>query len=143
MSSGLRRISRAAFRRARSSWLKTVSTLRKWASWLLVAEPDFFAVRQEDERHVEQIGVAAALRLARAQIDAGALGLQHGERAALPVEQRVVGPPAVIERVLEAHAVAISQLPVGVFQKLVDLDPGEGFIRHAVSASRGPLLMSP
>ena len=101
----------------------------------LVAEPDFFAVREKDERHIEQIGITSASQLARAQTDARAIGLQHGKRASLAVEQRVVGPPTVIERILVAHADSIGQTPVGVFQKLVDLDPGEGFVRHFLAAS--------
>ena len=101
---------------------------------LLVAEPDFFAVRQEDERDIELIGIASALGFAGAQIDAGALGFEHRERAALTIKQRVIGLAAVIERVLETHAAAIGQLPLGVLQKLVDFDPGEGFVRQVASA---------
>jgi hypothetical protein len=109
----------------------------------LVAEPDFLDVRQEDQRYVELIGVAAALRLAAAQIDAGALGFEDSKSVAKPVEQSIVGLPALIEREFEPDAVAITELPLGILEKLVDLDAGESFIGHAVSASRGPLLMSP
>jgi hypothetical protein len=53
---------------------------------LFVAEPDFLAVRQEDERNIELIGVAPPLRLAGAQVDAGALGFEDGERPPLTIE---------------------------------------------------------
>nr|WP_298111810.1 hypothetical protein [Bradyrhizobium sp.] len=52
----------------------------------LVAEPYFFAVRQEDKRHIEQVGITTALRLSRAETDACALGLQHGKCASLAVK---------------------------------------------------------
>jgi hypothetical protein len=41
----------------------------------LIRDPHFLAVREEDEGHTELIGIAPALRFARAQIDAGALWL--------------------------------------------------------------------
>lgn len=51
-----------------SSWLKTVSILRKWPSWPL----------SQNQIDVEQIGITSALRLARAETDARALGVEHG-----------------------------------------------------------------
>ncbi len=67
----------------------------------LVAEPDFLAVGEEDEGHAEEIGVAPPLGFARAQGDARALGFEHGERAPLAIEQDVVGPPTILDRVLD------------------------------------------
>jgi hypothetical protein len=109
----------------------------------LVAEPDFLAVRQEDQRYVELISVAAALRLAGAQIDAGALGFEDSKSAAKPVEQSIVGLPAVIERVFEPDAVAITELPLGILEKLVDLDAGESFNLRASDTSTLPELRLP
>ena len=88
--------------------------LTKMGVLLLVAEPDFLAIRQEYERHIELIRVAAALGLAGAQIDAGALGFEDRKRAPLTIEQGVIRLTAIIERVFEADASPVGQLPIGV-----------------------------
>jgi hypothetical protein len=69
----------------------------------------FLAVGQEDEGDAELIGTTPALRLAAAQVDAGAFGFDDRDRAALPIEQRVIGLAAVIEGVFKADAAAIRQ----------------------------------
>jgi hypothetical protein len=66
---------------------------------VLVAGSDFLAVREEDEQHVERIGMTVALQLTRSQTDARALGFEHGECTTLAIEQRVVGSAAAIERI--------------------------------------------
>ena len=53
---------------------------------VLVAEPDFLAVRKEDEGHVDWIGIAPSVRLAAAQVYADAFGFEDRERTALPIE---------------------------------------------------------
>ena len=98
---------------------------------LLVAKPDFFAVRQENKWDIELVCVSATLCFPGTQVDAGALGLENGKRAPLAIEQGVIRLAAVIERVFEANAAPVRQLPVDIAQKLVDLDPCEGLIRHA------------
>src|SRR5579885_3104315 len=109
----------------------------------LVAEPHVLAVREEDERHVELIGIAPSLRFARAQIDACALGFQHGERTALAVEQRVVRPAAVIEWILEPHAAAIGERPIRILQKLVYLYARERLIGHVSPPPWSPFRPCP
>jgi hypothetical protein len=109
MSSGLRRISRAGFPAGEIVLAENGLDLAEMAVLAFVAEPDFFAVRQEDERHVEQIGITSALRLARAETDARALGFEHGKCTTLAIELRVVGPATVMERILVPHAEAIGQ----------------------------------
>jgi hypothetical protein len=81
--------------------------LAKMGVLLLVAEPDFFAVREKDERNIELIRVSAALSFPGAQVDAGALGFENGERTTLTVEQGIVRLPAVIERIFKADAAAM------------------------------------
>ena len=81
---------------------------------LFVAEPDLFAIRQEDKWNAELVGISAALSFTRAQVDAGALGLEDGQRSPLSVEERVVRFTAIIERILEADAEAVGQPPIGV-----------------------------
>ena len=61
----------------------------------------------------ELVSIALTLRFSCRQIDAGALGLQHGERAALPVEQRVIRL-AAIRQILETRAAGIGERPIGV-----------------------------
>ena len=58
---------------------------------LAVEEPDLLAVRQEDERRAELLGVVAALILRRDGVDAGALGLDRRKRPSGPVAERIVG----------------------------------------------------
>jgi len=86
---------------------------------------------EEDERHIELIGIAPALCFAGAQPDASAFSFQDSERAALPVEQPVVGLAAIVEGIFEPDIKTIRQAPIGIPQELVDLDPGEGFVGHA------------
>src|SRR5271165_5787340 len=80
-------------------------------------------------------GISAALRLAGAETDARALGFERGKRTTLAIEQRVVGPAAVIGRILVPRAETVGHTPIAVFQKLVDFDPCEGFVRHFLAAS--------
>ena len=131
---------RAALRRARSSWLNNGLDPAEMGILVLVAEPDFFAVRQEDERNVELIGIATALRLPGAQIDARALGFEHGERPPVAVEEGVIRLAAIIERIFETDAAAVRQPPIGIPQQLVDVDPREGLVRHAEFASLRQVL---
>ena len=97
-----------------------------------VPEPHFLAIRQEDERYIELVGVALPLCLTCAQIDAGALCLQHGKRPARSVKQRIVRRPTIIERILEANATTIRKRPACILQDLIDLYPCECFIRHSL-----------
>ena len=53
------------------------------------------------------IRITQYLRFARIQMDAGALGLQHGECAPLALEQRIFRLAAVTERIHETHAAAV------------------------------------
>jgi hypothetical protein len=97
---------------------------------VLVAEPDFLAVGEENERDAEFVGVAAALRFAIGEIDAGLLGLKDCQCPALPVEQDIICTAAAAQRIFEPDALSVGQAPAGVTQQFVNLDPGEGLGRH-------------
>ena len=71
---------------------------------LPIKEPYFLAVRQENERHPELSRVVPALILRCDGIYAGAFGLKHGHRSALPVAEDVVGLRPVRQRVFEKDA---------------------------------------
>ena len=103
---------------------------------LAIQEPDFFPVRQEHERYAELLGVVTSLILRRNGVDAGALGLDSRHGSPRPVAQRVVGPRAVRQRVLEEDAHAVREIPAGVLEKSVDLDARGGFgcWTHALAA---------
>ena len=94
---------------------------------LAVEEPDLFPVRQERERDAELLGVVASLILRLKGVDAGALGLDRRHGPPRAVAERVVGPRAVRQRVLEQDAHAVREIPAGVLEKSVDLDAREGF----------------
>jgi hypothetical protein len=101
----------------------------------LIAEPDFFAVRQKDERDIELIRISAALSFPGAQIDACTLGFENRKRPPLAIEQGVIRLAAIVERVFEPDAAPVCQLPIDIPQELVDLDPREGLVGHARSVS--------
>jgi hypothetical protein len=98
---------------------------------VLVAELDLLAIRQEDDRNAELIGIAPALRLAAAQGDAGAFCFENSDRAALPVEQRIIGLAAVIKGIFEPHTAAVGEPATRIPEELVNFDAGEGFVGHA------------
>ena len=64
-------------------------------------------------------------------VDAAALGLDHCQRAAVPVAEDVIGAEVFGEHVFEAHAGAVRDFPAGIAQQGVDLGSGEGFVGHS------------
>jgi hypothetical protein len=54
----------------------------------------------------------STLGFAGTQIDARALGFEHGKGAPLTIEQGIIRLTAVIERVFETDTTPVSQLPV-------------------------------
>ena len=98
---------------------------------LPIQEPHFLAVRKEDERDAELLGVMSSLVLRRDRIDARPLGLQHRHGPALPVAEHVVGQRAVGQRVLEQDARSVGEVPARVLEQGVDPDACEGFGRTA------------
>ena len=78
---------------------------------LAVEEPDLFPVRQERERDAELLGVVASLILRLKGVDAGALGLDRRHGPPRAVTERVVGPRAVRQRMLEQDAHAVGEIP--------------------------------
>ena len=73
-------------------------------------------VRFDTIVRLSDAGIPAALRLARAETDARALGFEHGKCTSPGIEQRVLGTTTVIERILAPHAEYIGQTPVGFFK---------------------------
>ena len=75
-------------------------------------------------------GVVAGLRLGLGRVDGGALGLNHGQRAAVTVAQHVVGAGAIWQNHFVAHGRRVLRVPPLGRQQGVDLDAGVGFVRH-------------
>jgi hypothetical protein len=82
------------------------------------------------------------LSFASTQVDACAFGLQHGQRAALTVKQRIVSLATIVQRVFVANAAAVRQVPIGIPQQLVNFDPCEGFIGHTGKCPQITRVMS-
>ena len=110
---------------------------------LPIQKPYFLAVRQEDERYAELLGVVAALILCRNGIDARTLCLQHRHGPSLAVAEHIVGLRAVRQRVFEQHARTVGQVPARVLQQGVNLDPREGFGCAAHAAVQGSTTSTP
>ena len=92
-----------------------------------IQEAHFLAVRQEDERNVEQRCVMDALILGGDRVDARPLRFDDRHRAPGAVAEHVVRARAVPERVLEEDAHPVGQVPAGILEPVVDPDPRECF----------------
>lgn len=102
---------------------------------LLVAEPDFLAVREEDERHAKLIGIALALGFARSQADARASSSGYSKRTAEEIRQIRSFP-------LRADLTALPPLLVHVGSAETLLDDAVGISSRAGAANR-PVIRFP